>query len=469
MTRAAYFECFAGASGDMILGALVDAGWHESDLRAALNSVPIGGWELEVTTTKKGALRAARVHIRVTEPQPERDVRDIRPLIEQSGLPDVVKDRAIALFQELAVVEGREHDQPPETVHFHEVGAVDSILDIIGACAGLHALGIERVYVSPINVGGGVVPTRDGVLPVPGPAALELLRRKGAPIYASEYGPEFLTPTGALVLATLAHGFGPFPAMRVEHVGYGAGQKDFVIPNVLRISIGELDAGWHGPRRPMGGFASLGSSPLDPAPRHSHDHGGQERGHPHEHDAAGHDHPDHVPGSSSEGGWEVEGTGGGVDHSIATSGIEDSVIQLETNLDNMNPEWYGHLADRLFAQGALDVTMAPLLMKKGRPGTLLSVLIRPEDVEVALDTLFSESTTLGVRMAELTRRTLPRKSEVVETPFGDVRVKLAFHRGSVRSVAPEYDDCRTAAVSHGVPLRRVYAAAVAAAANSLRA
>ena len=177
MTTSAYFECFAGASGDMILGALVDAGWAESDLRASLDAMRLTGWRLEVRPVKKGALRATQVRISVTEPQPERDVGDIEPLIASSDLPEEVKTRAIALFRELADVEGIQHDQPPETVHFHEVGAVDSILDIVGACAGLHALGVERIYVSPLNVGGGIVPSRDGILPVPGPAALELLRR----------------------------------------------------------------------------------------------------------------------------------------------------------------------------------------------------------------------------------------------------------------------------------------------------
>ncbi|MDQ3701497.1 MAG: LarC family nickel insertion protein, partial [Chloroflexota bacterium] len=246
MTRVAYFECFAGASGDMILGALIDAGWPEAAFRATLASVPLGGWEAQVRHVKKGAVHATQVRLLVTEPQPERDVTDIVPLIAASDLPAAVRDRAIALFRELADVEGLEHDQPAESVHFHEVGAVDSILDIVGACAGLHALGIERLFVSPINVGGGIVPTRDGILPVPGPAALELLKRRGAPIYASEYGPEFLTPTGALVLATLADGFGPFPPMRVEQIGYGAGQRDFSIPNVLRVSIGSSGGGGGG-------------------------------------------------------------------------------------------------------------------------------------------------------------------------------------------------------------------------------
>jgi uncharacterized protein (TIGR00299 family) protein len=402
VVRAAYFECFAGASGDMILGALVDAGWPEAQLRAALASIPLQGWTLEVARVKKGALRATQVRIRATAPQPERDLEDITPLIEASGLEPAVKRRAIALFHELAEVEGLQHDQPPETVHFHEVGAVDSILDIVGACAGLHALQIERIYVSPMNVGGGIVSTRDGILPVPGPAALELLRRKGAPIYASEYGPEFLTPTGALVLATLADGFGPFPPMRVEQVGYGAGQKDFAIPNVLRVSIGELHAGWDAARL-----------------------------------------------------WPF---GAGVPSGQA----EDVAVQLETNIDDMNPEWYGYVADRLMQDGALDVSLTPVFMKKGRPGVLLSVLVEPHRLESALATIFRETTTLGVRVSPVVRRKLERRIEPVETPYGRIRVKVALLGGAVRSVAPEYDDCRRAAEQHGVALRQVYDAAIAA-------
>jgi len=395
LRHAAYFECFAGASGDMILGALVDAGWPEAELRGALEAMNLSGWKLDVGLVKKGALRATQVRITVTEPQPERDVGDIAPLIEASALDAAVKARAVGLFQELADVEGIQHGQPPESVHFHEVGAVDSILDIVGACAGLHALGVERLYVSPINVGGGIVPTRDGILPVPGPAALELLRRKRAPIYASEYGPEFLTPTGALILATLADGFGPFPQMRVEQIGYGAGQKEFRIPNVLRVSIGGLDT----------------------ASEHGHGHGA---GHNHEH---------------------------------------DQVVELQTNLDDMNPEWYGHVSERLAGVGALDVTLTPVYMKKGRPGTVVTVLAHEEATEAVIDTLFRETTTLGVRFAHLERRMLPRKIETVATPFGEVRVKVALLDGEVRSAAPEYDDCHAAAQRHGVPIGAVYEAA----------
>jgi hypothetical protein len=269
---------------------------------------------------------------------------------------------------------------------------------------------VEQIYVSPLNVGGGLVPTRDGILPVPGPAALELLRRKGAPVYASEYGPEFLTPTGALVLATLANGFGPFPPMRLEQVGYGAGQKDFTIPNVLRVSIGALRQGW----------ASRRQDRL--AAEHAPDHGLEQ--------------------------LDAEA---------------DEVVQLETNIDDMNPEWYGHLSERLLHQGALDVSMSPVLMKKSRPGTLVSVLVPPDLVEAALAILFEETTTLGVRVQPLVRWKLARRVERVQTPFGDIRVKLALLNGAVRSVAPEYEDCRAAALRAGVALGHVYAAAQSAA------
>jgi pyridinium-3,5-bisthiocarboxylic acid mononucleotide nickel chelatase len=462
VTRAAYFECFAGASGDMILGALVDAGWPEADLRAALDAMGLTGWSLSVRIAKKGSLRATQVRIDVTEPQPERDVRDIIPMIRASRLDEAVKARAIALFNELADVEGIQHGQPAETVHFHEVGAVDSILDIVGACAGLHALGVGRIYVSPMNVGGGIVPTRDGILPVPGPAALELLRRKGAIIYASEYGPEFLTPTGALVLATLADGFGPFPRMRVEQIGYGAGQKDFTIPNVLRVSVGPLDSGWEARElarsRPQGQTGTHGALDQEAGEEshadghehaHQHEHGhGHEHGHEHEH---GHGHEHH-----GDHGHEHHG---GQGHAHEAGIQEDDVVQLQTNIDDMNPELYGHLSERLLGDGALDVTLTPVYMKKGRPGTLVTVLVHPDRTDRAIDTLFAETTTLGVRFGHLHRHMLQRRVDTVETPYGPVRVKVALKDGRVRTAAPEYDDCRQAAAQFGVPLQQVYGAA----------
>ena len=382
MTRAAYFECFSGASGDMILGALVDAGWSERALRDELAKIPVGGYEIDVSEAQKGALFGTQVRITVTEPQPERDVEDILPIIDGSELADAVKANGKRLFWRLAEVEGLEHRQPPETVHFHEVGAVDSILDILGTCAGIHALGIDELYVSPINVGGGATDSRDGILPVPGPATLELL--KGRPIYASTYEGEFLTPTGALILSTLATDFGPMPAMRVEHIGYGAGQRDFVIPNMLRVSIGDLDR---------------------------------------------------------------------------AQVTADSAVMVETNIDDMNPEWFAYLADRLLQEGALDVTMTPVLMKKGRPGTLLSVLSSQDALRRLLDHIFAETTTLGVRMYDVRRQKLQRRIETVTTPWGPVRVKVAQLGQADRNYAPEYEDCQQLATSANVPLRHVYDAA----------
>ncbi len=386
MTRAAYFECFSGASGDMILGALVDAGWSEQALREALAKIPLGGYSVTVREAQKGALFGTQVQITVTEPQPERDMDDILPIIEGSDLPDPVKANGKRLFWRLAEVEGLEHRQPPATVHFHEVGAVDSILDILGACAGLHDLGIAALYVSPINVGGGTTNSRDGILPVPGPATLELL--KGRPIYASAYAGEFLTPTGALILSTLATDFGPMPPMRVERIGYGAGQRDFAIPNMLRVSIGELD--------------------QEPE----------------------------QPGETA-----------------------DAAVMVETNIDDMNPEWLSYLADRLRAEGALDVTMTPVLMKKGRPGTVLSVLAAPAAVQPVLDRIFAETTTLGVRMYDVRRQKLRRRIETVTTPWGPVRVKVAQIGSVDRNHAPEYEDCQRLASAANVPLRDVYDAA----------
>lgn len=481
--RAAYFECFSGASGDMILGALVDAGWPVTDLEAALKAVDLDGWILEVKSTKKGALRATQVTIRVTGPQPERTVLDIAPVIKASRLSEATKIRVLGLFDELANVEALQHDEAPETVHFHEVGAVDSILDIVGAVAGLEALGVTHVYVSPINVGGGTVNTRDGILPVPGPATLELLRRRDIPIYATEYGPEFLTPTGALVLGCLSNGSGPFPAMQVERIGYGAGQKDFQIPNVLRVSIGPLSPGRRN-RAPISVSEIEEPGGHDGSPDADHSHGFS-TGHDHDH---GHDHS-HEPHAfaatrATESGRTLadavtvlamgqgESPGSPVVERQPLSGgvmpdqtasrpsedgryVSDDVVQLETNIDNMSGEWFGHLTDVLLSRGALDVTLIPAQMKKGRPATIVSVLVKPSDTDRAVATIFSETTTLGIRVRPTQRVTLPRRIERVSTPFGPVRVKVATLGSSVRGVSPEFDDCREAALRTGATLQSV--------------
>jgi uncharacterized protein (DUF111 family) len=526
----AYFECFSGASGDMILGALVDAGWPIDALRAALEAMPLDGWELQVTQTKKGALRATQVSIRVTAPQPERSVLEIVPMIEASGLPETAKSRAIALFRELADVEALQHADEPDNVHFHEVGAVDSILDIVGAVVGLEALGVTSVRVSPINVGGGLVNTRDGILPVPGPATLELLRRRGIPMYSSEYGPEFLTPTGALVLGCLADSAGSFPPMTVERIGYGAGQKDFRIPNVLRVSIGPALPGSDPIGRVRAALAT-DMAALDDHGHASHDHGhvGHDHGHAvldhghavldhdhavHDHDHAVHDHDhavhdhDHAVHDHDHAVHDHDHAVHDHDHAVHDHGhavhdhghavhdhdhavhdhvraepvaelspgaplaralaaptrlpegyLEDEVVQIETNVDDMSGEWFGYLAETLMSNGALDVTMVPATMKKGRPATIVSVLVRPDRTDDAVTILFRETTTLGLRIRPTRRLMLPRRSDVVQTEFGPIRVKVAMHGATVRSAAPEYEDCRAAAKHADVPLQAVMAAA----------
>jgi uncharacterized protein (DUF111 family) len=271
-----------------------------------------------------------------------------------------------------------------------------------------------------------------------------------------------------LVLATLADGFGPFPPMRVEGIGYGAGQKDFQVPNVLRVSVGELGTGWEARRRPVPHEAGVGgtwlAAGLDATAsarsqsltslEHRHDHD-----HAHDH---GHDAPQAAQDRSEDQPPTLAHEDGMVDERPPGE-TEDVVVQLETNVDDMNPEWYGYVAERLFAGGALDVTLAPVYMKKGRPGTLVSVLVTPDHMESALTTLFAETTTLGVRVNHLLRRKLDRRSETVETPYGRIRVKLALHDGRVRGATPEFDDCRVQALERNVPLGRVYAAAQAAA------
>ena len=466
----AYFECFSGASGDMILGALVDAGWSIHALRDALEAMPLDGWELDVSATKKGALRATKVTIRVTAPQPERSVLEIVPMIKASRLSDTVKARAIALFRELADVEALQHADEPDNVHFHEVGAVDSILDIVGSVAGLEALGVTTVRVSPVNVGGGLVNSRDGILPVPGPATLELLRRRGIPMYSSEYGPEFLTPTGALVLGCLADSAGPFPPMTVERIGYGAGQKDFRIPNVLRVSIGRALPGPDPIGRVRAALAADPTSTNSPAHDHAtHDHDHATHDHAtHDLDHATHDH-DHVTDHDHATHDHYHTTDQVLPrpriHAALTIGahadtyLEDEVVQIETNVDDMSGEWFGYLAETLMAKGALDVTMIPATMKKGRPGTLVSVLVRSDRTDDAVATLFRETTTLGLRIRPTRRLMLHRRTDTVQTPYGPIRVKVAMHGGSVRGAAPEYEDCRAAATRADVPLQAVMSAA----------
>jgi hypothetical protein len=380
----AYLDCFSGISGDMLLGALVDAGLALDDLKEDLARLPLSGYEVSARRVTKCGVSGTQVSVEVTHEHAHRGLSDILGIIEESGLPEAVRRRAGETFTRLARAEARVHDRPVEEIQFHEVGAVDAIVDVVGTFCGLDRLGVEEVQASPLPLGGGWVETAHGRLPVPAPATVELLR--GVPSYGGPVEMELVTPTGAAIVTTVCREFGPMPRMKVERVGWGAGSAELPHPNLLRLFVGE---------------------------------------------------------AVSEGGAQ-------------------QLAVLETNLDDMNPELFEHLMDRLFAQGALDVFYTPIVMKKSRPATLVSVLAEPERVEELGEVLFRESTTLGVRIQRVERRCLEREWVEVETEFGRVRVKVGRHGSGRVTAAPEYEDCRKLALEHGAPLKAVYEAARAA-------
>ena len=378
-----YFDCFSGISGDMAIGALIDAGANFEELRDQLATLNVPGYALAIEKVKKHGIAGTKFHVYIHDPEPHhRRLRDLEALLRASRLEAHIQERVLAVFTRLAEAEATIHHTTIDEVHFHEVGAVDSIVDITGSVIGLQGLGVQRVLASAVNVGAGFVRAAHGVLPVPAPATAELL--KGAPTYARGQDGELTTPTGAALLATLAEGFGPLPSMRVEHIGYGAGTKDLAqAPNLLRVFIGE----------------------------------------------------------------------------DSTGGDADLITVLEVNLDDMNPEWFEHAQEQLFTQGALDVFYTPIFMKKNRPATKLTVLCETGMVDVAVDTLFRETSTFGVRTYEVRRSKLQRFSQTVDTPYGPIAVKIGQWRGQVTQISPEYESCRQAAGRCGVPLKEIYQAA----------
>jgi uncharacterized protein (TIGR00299 family) protein len=386
--RIAYFDCFSGISGNMILGALVDAGLDVERLTAELAHLPISGYALRTEEVRRRGLRGTYVEVEVSEKGVERHLHQIEEIIDGSDLPKAVKSRSQAIFRRLAEAEARVHGMPIDHVHFHEVGAMDAIVDVVGAAVGLWLLGIKRVYASPVHVGCGTVTCAHGTLPVPAPATQELLR--GVPIYGRDVEAELVTPTGAAILTTLVEEFGGAPPMQVRQVGYGAGSRDLPLPNLLRVSIGETTE-------------------------------------------------------------KVEGY------------EEDVVTVIETNIDDMNPQLFEHVMDRLFDAGALDVFLTPIQMKGSRPGVQLTVLLTEERVADALGVLFAETTTIGVRMYPMRRWKLGRERIVVETRYGPIGAKVARRGAAVMNVAPEYRECQRAAEERGVPLKEVYQAALEAA------
>jgi uncharacterized protein (TIGR00299 family) protein len=401
----AYLDCSSGISGDMFLGALLDAGLSRDQLLAELRKLDLGTYEFKVERASRAGLAGTHVDVQVPGKQPERHLHHIEELIGKSGVADSVKARTLTAFRRLAEVEGRLHGKPAEKIHFHEVGAVDAVVDIVGACIGLDLLGIMELICSPLNLGSGRVNAAHGSLSIPAPATSELL--KGIPVYSSGLNGELVTPTGAVLVAELATGFGPVPMMKIDRIGYGAGSADFPgHPNLLRIMLGERVAV---PDR----FALSG---------------------------------DRVAGAA-----EIRGS------DPATG--DEAVSIIEANIDDMSPQLYGYVVERALAAGALDVTCSSIQMKKNRPGLELSILCRPDLADGLARLLFDETTTIGVRIIEGRRKVLQREWVDVETTYGPVRVKVARRDGKIMNAAPEYEDCHRLALQKSVPLKEVMLAA----------
>ena len=430
LMRIAYLDCFSGISGDMFLGALIDAGVAPRIFEQAVEGLHIGA-KLEISRVNRSGISATKVDVivngekdaprtgrtRMSDPHGHthdhsqshdhhhdhehhhdprehehgRGLTEIREIIRKTSLNESVKRTAIAIFEKLGEAEANIHNVPIEQIHFHEVGAVDALVDITCAAVGAEALGIElgidEIVCSPLNVGGGTVTCAHGTFPVPAPATVELL--KDVPVYSSGLQSELVTPTGAAIIRTLATRFASFPEMKIEKAGYGAGTRDFPAhANVLRITIGEAAS------------------------------------------------------------------------KLAANTSQETISVLEANLDDLNPQVFGYVMDRLLEAGALDVFGTPVQMKKNRPGNLLTVLAKPDDADKLAQIIFAETTTLGVRRREEKRQVLARKWQAVPTRFGEVRIKIASLNGTVTSYAPEYEDCRRIAEEHRVPLKLVMQEAV---------
>src|SRR5947208_10706386 len=449
--RIAYLDCFSGMSGDMFLGALVDAGVPARLFEETIAALNVGA-RLDISRVNRRGIRATKVDVYVNGekelpreqyweqrahkhehphghdhhhshdhepvalrehnfsltkaveevtaktrsgvPAPHehaqehgRGLKEIREIIRKSAISESAKNTAIKIFEALGAAEAKIHNSSIEEVHFHEVGAVDAMVDIVCAAVGAEALDVDQIVCSPLNVGGGTVKCAHGTFPVPAPATLELLQN--VPVYSSGIEHELVTPTGAAIVKTLAKRFAPFPAMKVQKIGYGAGTRDFSgHANVVRLSIGE-------------------SQPE-----------------------------------------------------LATNASQEIITVLEANLDDLNPQVFGYVMDRLLQEGALDVFGIPVQMKKNRPGMLLTVLARTQDAPKLTEIIFSETTTLGVRRRDESRQVLARKWITVTTKWGDVRLKIASMNGTVTNYAPEYDDCKRIAAEHQVPLKDVMQEAV---------
>ena len=384
-----YFDCFAGCSGDMIMGALVSSGVDPRRLVDQLELLGLSGWKIDFERVDRSGISSTYARVQTAHEHAHRHLSDIHKIIYQSGLKQSVKERAALVFSRLAEAEARVHNQPIEKIHFHEVGAIDAIIDICGAAIGFDLLGVDNFISSPLRVGFGMTEMAHGRFPIPPPAVAELL--KGKPVYAGDIEGEFVTPTGAAIITSVCDRFENIPVLKIESTGYGAGTRNPQgFPNVLRVLLGE----------------------------------------------------------------------------IGPAAADETLLMIETNIDDMSPQVFGYVMERAFEMGALDCYLTQTQMKKNRPGTVVSILCRLGDREKFLGLLFAETTTLGARTYEVQRRALARESVKIETQFGIIDVKVARgHNGHV-NVMPEFEQCRAAAAAAGVPLREVQEAVRLAYLNS---
>lgn len=391
-----YYDCFSGISGDMNLGALVDLGVDSAQLIEELSKLRIDSeYEISVKRGQKRGISGTKVDVTVRQEGevPHRNLQDIAAIIQGSGLNDAVKKSSLRMFQKIAEAEAKVHGKPIEQVHFHEVGAVDSIVDMVGAAVALDLLKVDRILASPVQVGGGFVKCAHGLLPVPAPATAEILR--GIPIKSGIVPFETTTPTGAAILACHVEKFTDQMDFAISRTGYGLGSRDLEIPNVLRVYLGETP-----------------------------DAQGEER--------------------------------------------EEQYL-LETNIDDMNPEFYGHVEELLFQAGALDVFKTPVIMKKGRPAVKLSVLTGAEKERAVSEIIWKETSSIGLRKCKVDKVMLRREMTAVRTEWGDVKVKISYYRGEPLKYKAEYEDCRKIAAENRVPLPAVYRAVDLAAGKLLKA
>ncbi|KAI9132953.1 nickel pincer cofactor biosynthesis protein LarC [Acaryochloris sp. CCMEE 5410] len=400
MTKLAYFECPTGIAGDMCLGALLDLGVPLSLLQDYFRRLDIEQeFELQVSSVHRQSQQATYVRVELgAEPGPSgehqhshhRHLPEIERLILGAGLPKQVEIWSLDIFRNLALAEGKVHGIEPNRVHFHEVGATDAIVDIVGTCIGLHWLGVEEIFCSALPTGGGTVKAAHGKLSVPVPAVLQLWQTRQVPVYDNGIHKELVTPTGAAIATTLAQTFGPPPPLSLHQIGLGAGTLDLSLPNILRIWLGESAA-----------------SPASAT------------------------HP-------------------------------ETVAVLETQIDDLNPQVFGYVFDALFQAGALDVFTQAVGMKKSRPGILLTVICPPETVSACETVIFKETSTLGIRRSQQQRTALQRAIKTIDTTYGPVQIKLAYHDHQLVNVQPEYEDCAQIAQTHHLSWQRVHQAALVA-------